>query len=494
MYKSAELHLGIDTIKFKLELMSPEIKITDALDLLKDKISTALNNDETECLYYVPDQRSWIVNKQVKTIVNLPPVPSLGFIGGEQEMVGEYPACRFYHLGKSNGDMYVEVYGMFQAYDGSIIELSETHATILELLSKLHSHFDISITKIDMSIDYFYDYKKSYIWFYSTKSKENDINKIKKQKDHDISYRGRFPMHTIEAPIGRTDILEFIEKNKRKIKRKYVGKGRPEGSYFRFGTFKAFGVYKSFAECEEKDDVTTHVQLKINDKNLFYKVKELFKGQENWSYDFDETEDVKLSKSQPKSTWVSYDKMQRDEDSGKKDSSEAHTHNPISMEYANNDEELAEDLNWNWKHSRLELRLLRPGGKRKRVFDAKKKKFKEVTPPPLDPTDEDTYQKIFKDLEGRIKPIKIVLIKQEVPNGVYINHCRDMQKLQKMIHKENQKELKIKREKKGKEFMSTEFKPKIVEPKRIHGRMLKPIDYTDSIKRELNNIKAFFVK
>jgi len=54
--------------------------------------------------------------------------------------------------------------------------------------------------------------------------------------------------------------------------------------------------------------------------------------------------------------------------------------------------------------------------------------------------------------------------------------------------------LKIKREKKGKEFMSTEFKPKIVEPKRIHGRMLKPIDYTDSIKRELNNIKAFFVK
>ncbi len=494
MYKSAKLHLGIDTIKFKLELMSPEIEITDTLDLLKDKISTALNNDETEYLYYVPDQRAWIVNKEVKTIINMSPVPAFGISGGDHEQISEYPACRFYHLGKSNGDMYVELYGMFQAYDGSIIELSETHSTILTLLSNLHSHFDISITKIDLSIDYFYDYKKSYVWFYSTMSKENDINKIKNQKYHDISYRGRFPMHTIEAPIDRTDILEFIEKNKRKIKRKYVGKGRPEGSYFRFGTFKSFGVYKSFSECEEEDDVTTHVQLKINDKNLFYKVKELFKGQENWSYDFDETEDVKLSKSQPKSTWVSYDKMQRDWDSGKGDESAAHTHNPISMEYANNDEELAELLSADWQHSRLELRLLRPGVKRKRVFDKIEFKFKEVTPPPLDALDGNTYQKIYEDLEGRVKPIKIVLIKEEVPNGVYINYCRDIQKLQKLSHEESQKNLKIKREKNGKKFKPTEFKPKFVEPKPTHGKMLEPIEYSESINSKLDTIKSFFIK
>ena len=492
MYKSAQLHLGIDTIKFKLDLIDPDIEVKDTLDLLKDKLSTELKNDESECIWYIPDQRAWLVHAPVQ--ITIPDMFMTKYAGGDNRLVHDYPVCRFYHLGKSNGAMYVELYGMFQAYDGSIIKLGETHATILDSLSELRNHFAISITKIDLSIDCFYDYKKSYTWFYNTKSKENDINKIKKQNDRDISYRGRFPMHTIEAHINHSDIRKFIAANKRirKIKRKYVGKQRPEGSYYRFGTFKSYSVYKSFAECEKKD--ATHVQLKINDKNLFYEVRELFEGQENWSYDFDETEDIKLSKSKPKSTWVSYDKMQRDEDIGNEDASREHTYDPISLEYANNDEELADELGVDLKHSRLELRLLNPGVKRKRVFDKIAFKFREFTPPPLDALDENTYPEIIKDLEGRVKPISIVLIKDDVPNGVYINHCREIQKLQKLMHEENQNKLKIKREKKGKKFEPTEFKPKMVEPKRLHGRVLKPKDYTEAITSELDIIKSFFVR
>ena len=473
MYKSAKLHIGVDTLKFKLELINSDIEVTDTLDLLKDKLRTALNEDEIEHVRYISEQKAWLIFTQLQT-------------------GSEYPNCRFYYVGKCNGDLYVELYGMFQSHDGSLLKLSETHATILELLSDLRFDFNISITKIDLSIDYFYNYKKSYIWFYSSPSKENDINKIKKQNDHDISYRGRFPMHTIEAPTDRSDILNFIKKNnnEKKIKRKYLGEKRPEGSYYRFGTFKSSGVYKSFAECEENDDVTTHVQLKINDKNLFFEVKKLFKGKENWSYDFDETEDIKLSASRPKITWINYDRTERDINLERQDDSEEYTHKNMRMEYANNDEEIANDLSHIWRQSRLELKLLKPGVKRERFFDKIEFKFKEVTPPPLDALDGNTYKNIFEDLEGRIKPITIVLIRANVPNGVYVNHCRVMQTDQKKKHKESQKKL---RQKKGEEFEPTEFKPEMVKPKPTHGRILKPIDFKGAIKSELDIIKSFFI-
>ena len=430
MYDYAQLHIGIDTIKFKLEPINPgDHQTTDLLDLLKDHIRSALNHDEYPCVHYEPNQRAWLVFTH-----------------------DEYPVCRFYHMGKSDGDMYVELFGMFQAYDGSLLNLSETHATILGSISALRNVFIISITKIDLSIDYFYDFKKSFVYFYG-ESKENDINKIKKQNERDIAYLGRFPMHTIEVPIDRDDILDFIEKRKRKIKRKKVGESRPDGSYYRFGIFRTSAIFKSFAECEEED--ATNIQLKINDKNLFHEVKRLFKGKEIWSYEFDETEDIKLSKSTPKSTWIFYDKTRRDIDGGKDDESEKYTYENIRMEYANNDEDLAEELSNGWRHSRIELRLTNPGVPRQKK--------------PLDPTEETTYPKIFTELERRIKPITIVLIKPNVTNGVYISHCREMQKGQD--------------------------KPKQIKPNPYqHGKTLKPIEFTDAMRNELEMIKSFFVK
>jgi hypothetical protein len=136
MYEHAKLHVGFDAFKYRLRPLfgSPElqnIEITDLLYHLKDLISTALKHDE---VWYVPDQKAWLV------------FPN-----------GEPACCRFYHLGQ--GDMYVELFGMFQAHDGSFLNLSESHVTILELLSGLRNSFDISITKSDLSIDYFYDRK-----------------------------------------------------------------------------------------------------------------------------------------------------------------------------------------------------------------------------------------------------------------------------------------------------------------------------------------------
>jgi len=263
-------------------------------------------------------------------------------------------------------------------------------------------------------------------------------------------------MHTIEVPIKREDILDFIyyEEAKRKIKRKSVGGKRPKGSYYRYGFFKPSQIvhFKSFSECKPKD--ATHIQLKINDKNLFYKVKRLFDGKEKWSYDFDETEDIKLSKKAPKSSWISYDKMLRDTLLGRKDDSER-LYKVIRMMYANNDEVLAEDLSTDWHHQRLELRLLNPGmpgGQQ-----------------PLDPTEEATYPKILTDLERRIKPLSIVLIRPDVTSGVYVNHCRKMQ--------------------------NGQDKPLQVEPNKYqHGKMLKAIDYIDSISNELDMIKSFFFR
>ena len=312
-------------------------------------------------------------------------------------------------------------------------------------------------------------------------------------------------MHTIEVPINRGDFISFIEKNKRKIKRKNVEEQRPKGSYYRFGTFKSSGVYKSFAECEEEGEGTTHIQLKINDKKLFYEAKVLFKGKENWSYDFDETEDVKLSKSRPKSTWTFYDRTERDNKMMRKDDSEAHTHSKIRMEYANNDNDLYEELSDDWRESRLELKLLNPGTKRTKTIDFVTGEIKEVTPPPLDALDAHTYIKICDDLEGRIKPITIVLIRPNVTNGVYINYCRKMQQKQKNEHKKSQRKareekmeenrLARKKGEKGEEFVPTEFIPAMVPPnKHTQGRMLKPVDYSEEIKSELDIIKTYFVK
>ena len=447
MYNHANsTHIGIDTLKFKLEPINSNLEQTDLLDLLKDNFKSVLNHDDVERIHYDDDQRAWLIFIQTG-----------------------YPIGRFYHLG--NGPMYVELFGMFQAYDGSLLNLNETHATILKLLSDLQNIFIFSITKLDLSIDYFYDYKKSFVYYYG-ESKENDINIIKKQNDHDISYLGRFPMHTIEVPINQMDILDFILTKKRTLKRKNVGEKRPEGSYFRFGIFKSYGVFKSFSESEQND--ATHVQLKITEKNLFYEVKKLFKGKETWSYDFDET-DIKFSKSPSKSTWISYDKDQRDADREKSDDAEKYTYEKVRLACTNNNADEAEELSLEWKHSRIELRIRNPavtrGGK------------------PLDPTEKNTYQKIFDDLEKRIKPITIVLIKPDVGNGVYIEYCKRMQEIQRQKHEKSQNKLK---QKKGAEFTPSEFKPKMVEPKRIHGKMLKPIENVDSVKSKLDIIKSLF--
>ena len=454
---SKRLHLGIDTIKFRVSLKpnNHDYEIKDLIYLVKDHFSTNLNHsEENPCIFYVKEQRAWLIFADV------------------------YPICRFYHVG--NIDMFVECFGMFQAYDGSLLELNETHTIIFDSIFELRHDFNLSICKLDIAIDYFYDYKKSFVWFFE-KSKENDVNKIRKQNDHDISYLGRFPLHTIEVPINRYDILNFIDKNHRKIKRKKVGKNekRPTGSYYRFGTYKEYRIFKTLKECEQKD--ATHVQLKINDKNLFYGVKKLFKGQENWSYDFDDTEDARFSKSTPKTSRITYNKTQRDRDREKEDESEEHTHKIIRMDFANNDEELSEFLSNEWNHSRIELRIIDPSG----VKDGEKHP---------DITKEQTFTNIFDSIKKKIKNLTIILIKPDVPNGVYIKHCREIQELQKKKHEENQKKLKKKKENNGEKFKPEEFIPKMVEPKRIHGRMLKPIENVDSIKSKLDMIKSFFIR
>ena len=453
MYNYAKCHAGIDTLKFKLEPINSNLETNDLLNLLKDHFRSALNDDDTERVCFDDDQRAWLIFAQ-------------------KGIVSDYPIGRFYHLGK--GPMYVELFGIFQSYDGSILKLNESHATILKLLSDLKNIFIFSITKLDLAIDYFYDYKKSFVYYY-VESKENDINIIKKQNYHAISYLGNFPMHTVEVPINRVDIIDFIEESKRKIKRKNVGEKRPEGSYFRFGTFKSYGIFKAFSECE-KDDAT-HIQLKITEKNIFYEAKKLFKGKETWSYDFDETEDVRFSKSAQKSSLISYDKTQRDADRERNNKSEKHTYEKIRLEYANNNEDLAKDLSHDFKHTRIELRVKNPGVTRGGQ--------------PLDPTEENTWQKIFDDLEKRIKQITIVLIRPDVSNGVYIEYCKRMQELQKQKFEANQNKLK---QTKGAEFTPYEFKPKIVAPnKYTHGKMLKPIENVDSVKSKLDIIKSFFV-
>jgi len=447
------LHLGIDTIKFRLTPETNDIEYKDLICLLKDHFSAGLNDDEDQSIFYVPEQRAWLITAQ------------------------EYPICRFYHAG--NYDMFVECFGMFQSYDGSLLQLNETHAKIFDSIFELRNDFNISIYKLDFSIDYFYDFKKSFVWFYE-ESEENNINKIKKQKDHDITYLGRFPMHTIEVPKKRDDILNFVGKNYRKIKRKKVGEPRPKGSYYRFGIYKEYRVFKTLKECEE--GVATHIQLKINEKKLFYDVMRLFDGKEKWSYDFDETEDGRVSKSTPRTSWISYNKTQRDRDRGKEDEAEEFTHEKIRMEYSNNDEEFAECLSVDWKHSRIELRSLNPSV----VKDGEKHP---------DVTQEQTHTNIFDFLKKKLKNIMIVLIRPDVTNGVYINHCWEMQEIQKNKHVDNQKKLQIKREEKGKKFKPSEFIPKQVKPNPYqHGRTLKPIDFTDSLKDELDMIKSFFIK
>ena len=184
---SKRLHLGIDTIKFRVSLKqnNHNYEINVLINLIKDHFSSHLNHDENQCIFYVPEQRAWLIS------------------------VDDYPICRFYHVGAI--DMFVECFGMFQAYDGSLLELNEAHARIFDSIFALHHDFNLSIYKLDLSIDYFYDFKKSFVWFYK-ESKENDVNKIRKQNDSDICYLGRFPLHTIEVPKSRDDILNFIEK------------------------------------------------------------------------------------------------------------------------------------------------------------------------------------------------------------------------------------------------------------------------------------------
>ena len=441
MYDQTKLHIGIDTLKFRLSPIFQDKfnkeDIQELLDYLKDNIRHALNHDETPRVYYDPDQRAWLVFNKIDGYVT------------------KQAICRFYHLGKTY--MYVELFGMFQAYDGSFLNLNDTHSTILNLLSDLHRCFNLSIIKIDLSIDWFYDFKKSFVYFHK-ESAENDINKVKKQHDHDISYAGRFPMHTIDIPIKdrrllKERIIRFVEKNKRKIKLKKVGEKRPEGSYYRFGTFESsHQIYQSFSECEE--DHSSHIQLKIADKNLFFEVKKLLKKEEMWTYDFDGIEDIKMSKSTQKSSSITYDKTRRDLVTGNDDDSEEQTYENVRMEYANNDEDLAADLSVDWRHTRFELRVSNPG-----VSSGKQ---------PLDPTDENSYEKIFSAFLKKIKYVTIVLIKPKVPNGVYINYCRKAQM--------------------GKD------KLKQIKPTKAHGKTLKPIDFIDSVSDKLDMIKSFFVR
>jgi hypothetical protein len=179
------------------------------------------------------------------------------------------------------------------------------------------------------------------------------------------------------------------------------------------GTENEYGV--AYRQCEQV--CSTHFEIKINKRKLYYKISKLFDGTETFSSEYDHETETNIRRKPKKVSIINYDKFARDL---KKHGSAYmdEVNNTLIEEIAENEAE-HEDLKKTFRdsHSRVEYRFHKPA-----VTQRQKKS--------LDLNTETAYEDLFQTIEEEVKKISIFILKPDVSAEDYLDLYR--QRLKKV--------------------------------------------------------------
>ena len=367
LFNKSAIRIGIDTIKIKLERMS--ISKSDPIDQLIKKLKSSFDPDEISV-----------------------------FQKGDYHFVRDITSeCYLSKIRKTGTDSgMIEIFGICQTI--TEFKLTEYHATILSIIGNLTGDIEMTLEKMDVALDFFYPNDRSFVFDGSKRSDFLDM--INYQSKLSFVHLTKIPMTTIRVPKRQKPIIKFALDHKDIISPEDK---KSRGCYCRWVKPTSHYLNKvNYGKCEE--DESSHFEIKINDREILYKISDFFDGSETFSSDYDHETGTYISLGRKKVSNIKYDKSKRDE---YKHGCVQDVYNAIIEDMADTGEE-HDDLMEHFKHTRVELRFLKPC-----VTTTQKN--------PLNLNSESSYGELLDCIKKEIKKITIFILKPDISTDDYLN-------------------------------------------------------------------------
>lgn len=371
LFEKAAIRIGIDTIKIKL---SRNLYQSDPIEQLVENLKNALDPDE---IFFVQkDGYHHLKNKDSKHYI-----------------------ATIYKTGTDSG--MIEIFGICQTI--TEFKLTDHHATILSVVGNLTDNIEMTLQKMDVSLDFFYPHDRSFV-FESTKALAlNFVDSLNDQIKFPFVHLTEIPMITIRVPKSQKRVIKFALDHKN-IKSPEDKKKKGD-CYCRWVKITSQHLYLNrvnYGECEK--DESSHFEIKINDRKIYNRILNLFDGTPTFSSDYDHETDIYIKLGAKKVSIIKYDKSKRDKD---KKRDVQGVYNATIKEIADTDDE-HDDLMEHFKHTRVELQFFKPC----------------VTPTQtklLNINSESSYGQLLDCIKKEIKKMTIFILKPDISTNDYLD-------------------------------------------------------------------------
>jgi|688.fasta_scaffold96390_1 hypothetical protein len=365
LFNKSKIRIGIDTIKIKLDNIS--IFELNLIDKLVDNLKKALYQNEISI--FLKDKNYYVKNTDSNCYL-----------------------AKIYRTGKYSCT--IEIFGMCQTI--TEFKLTEHHTIILSVIGNL-TDIEMTLEKMDVSLDFFYPHDRSFVFDGSRRADFVDI--INYQSKFPFVYLNNISMHTIRVPKRQKPIIKFALNHKdikstenKKTGDCYYRWVKPTSNYLKWITY---------GECEKNE--STHFEIKINKRKILSKVSNFFDGSEKFSSDYDPETETYIKKGSKKVSNIKYDKSNRDE---QKHGCIKDVYDAIVKDMVDTDDEYDDLMNY-FRHTRVELRFLKPAVSTRQSS--------------LDLNSELSYGKLLDYIKKEIKKITIFILKPDVSTDDYLD-------------------------------------------------------------------------
>jgi hypothetical protein len=281
--------------------------------------------------------------------------------------------------------------------------LTDHHATILSVVGNLTDNIEMTLQKMDVSLDFFYPHDRSFV-FESTKALAlSFVDSLNDQIKFPFVHLTEIPMITIRVPKSQKQVIKFALDHKN-IKSPEDKKKKGD-CYCRWVKITSQHLYLNrvnYGECEK--DESSHFEIKINDRKIYNRILNLFDGTPTFSSDYDHETDIYIKLGAKKVSIIKYDKSKRDKD---KKRDVQGVYNATIKEIADTDDE-HDDLMEHFKHTRVELQFFKP------CVTSTQKKLLNIN-------SESSYGELLDCIKKEIKKMTIFILKPDISTNDYLD-------------------------------------------------------------------------
>ena len=373
LFNKCEINLGIDTIK---------IKLRKAISSKKNPNDKLTKNPIDELIKNLKKSFS-------KSEIFINPKDGYYFV---QYKSSKHSLAKISTSGKSS--CIIEIFGMCQTITN--FKLINHHSLIFSVIGNLKDT-EMELEKIDISLDFFYPHNRSFVFDGATiRSESLDI--LNNQIKFPFLYLTKMPMATIIIPKKYNKrIIKFVfndkdiksptdDKNQTDCYWRWV---KPESSYFN---------RINYSECEEYE--SSHLQIKINKRKVYNRIMNLFDGAGKFNTDHNYKTDIYIKLGRKNLSIIKYNKFERDAEN---DRDVQDVYKEIIEKMTDTKEECDD---FNFSHTRVEIRLLKPDAKNGVLLDL---------------NSELRYGELLKCIKKEIEKISIFILKPDISTDNYLN-------------------------------------------------------------------------